>query len=123
MNTEWKQLTPDTFPQNEEDTYISWENDGTVIRMSNDAYIIAMDRDHMPKKCQNAGNETMLDYEGRYIIRIFYAQHTVDTNTFTGAVTYDEKAFYSTDGMVIPIDDKDMKYCMYKKVRMTDLPA
>lgn len=125
MNTtEWKTLTPDAFPQNKEDVYETyangrWTEENINTYRSKDAYIIAMDKDHMPKSCAWYWRPSPLDYDGKYIIRMFYAEHRMWEDFETYDIIHEEKAFYSPDGMVIPIDDKDMKYCKYLKVNTT----
>ena len=122
-NTEWGTLTPDVFPKIAVPENIAYTDKltGTVAYRSNAIYIIAIDKNHMPETCDNVWEPVGSLDDGQYIVRVFYAEHTIWTDE-TGRIENEEKAFYSTDGMVIPIDDKDMKYCMYKKVKMTDLP-
>lgn len=121
-NTEWKTLTPDAFPQTAEEVYITRVHGGTTVYRSNDVYIIAIDREHMPETCDNVWEPVMGLDDGKYIIRVFYAEHTVWTDPETGAITNEEKAFYSTgDGMAIVIDHPDMKYCKYRRLETESL--
>lgn len=121
MNTTWKPLTADAFPKTAEEVYITYENAGTIVYRSKDAYVIAIDREHMPEKCKNAWKPTVPDYDGKYIIRVFYVEHTVDTDPKTGKVKDLEKAFYSADGMSFTIDNPDMKYCKYHRLETESL--
>lgn len=121
MNTtEWKTLTEDAFPKTAEEVYITYVDENTTVYRSNDAYVIAIDREHMPEKRKNTWKPTEFD-EGRYIIRVFYAKHIVYTDPETGAITHEVKAFYSTDRMTISIDDENIKYCKYKKLETESL--
>lgn len=122
MNTtEWKTLTEEAFPKTSEEVYIAYVNGGTIAYRSNNAYIIAIDREHMPETCDNIWEPIMGMDDGRYVIRVFYAEHIVFTNPETGIIEYEEKTFYSTDGMSIPIDHPDMKYCKYKRLETESL--
>ena len=120
-NTEWKTLTPDAFPKTFEDIYISDMRENIIAYRSSNAYIIAVDREHMPETCDNVCKSAMGLDDGKYIIRIFYAEHTVWTDPETGAITHEQKAFYSADGMMISIDDENIEYCKYKRLETESL--
>lgn len=109
---EWKPLTADIFPKNAENVY-----------RSNDACIIAIDRDHMYKIRRSNWKPTALDYDShsQYVFRVFYAEHTVHTDHDTDKSKDIAKTFYSTDGMSISIDDEAMKYCKYHRLETESL--
>lgn len=126
MNTTWKPLTADAFPKTAKEIHSTYVNGGTTVYKrtvyrSNDVYIIAIDSEHMPKTCDAVWTPKMGLDDGKYIIRTFYAQRTVYTDSKTGKSKDVEKAFYNQEGMIISIDDKDMKYCKYHRLETESL--
>ena len=125
-NTEWKTLTADAFPETAEEVYITYVDEDMTVYRSKDAYVIAIDREHMPEKCKNAWKPTVPDYDGKYIIRVFYAEHIVytdpgTTDPETGVFRCESKGFCSADGMIISIEDENIEYCKYKRLETESL--
>lgn len=118
MNTTWKTLTADAFPKTTKEMHITYENENKTAYRSNDVYVIAIDREHVHDACLYIWEPAICIDDGKYIISVFYAKHTVWTDPETGEIVDEEKRFYSTDNMCIVIDHPDMKYCKYQKLKI-----
>ena len=126
----WRNLTKKSFPNIKKKQYLFDEyevnnyapkhpNVRISTYRSKAFYIIAIDSEHRVIGCTYG--EKQLD--DRYILRFCQAEHMTWTDIDTGKLLHEDKGFYcdTESGVIIDVNDKNLKYCKYKQVRLESI--
>lgn len=125
----WHNLTKKSFPNIKKKQYLVDEYIANYTKAhphtristyrSKVFYIIAIDSENRPVGCQYG--EAQLD--DRYVLRFCQAEHMTWTDAETGKLLHEEKGFYcdASSEVIVELNDKNLKYCKYKQVRLESI--